>query len=84
MNTRNRLTLLASLLSGIASTSLAVTVLPGDPNWGSESSGGGSSVITGSAPRSGAGSLELFGDRTRFMVWEIPIATPVILGFSAI
>jgi hypothetical protein len=54
---------------GWASTAGAavVTVLPGDPSWASGgNSGGGSSAITGTAPRSGAGSLELTGDRTRF------------------
>lgn len=44
-----------------------VTVLPGDPDWVSGgNSGGGSSAITATAPRSGTGSLELTGDRTRF------------------
>src|SRR5687767_5996663 len=42
-------------------------VLPGDPGWVSTgNSGGGSSAVTGTAPRSGNGSLELKGDRTRF------------------
>jgi hypothetical protein len=62
---------LAVLALGIASSSFAAvsTVLPGDPAWGNppgENSGGGSSAITNTAPRSGNGSLELFGDRTRF------------------
>lgn len=61
---------IALLLSGIASTAHAVTVLPGNPTWGNplgENSTGGSSAITGTAPRSGNGSIELFGDRTRFV-----------------
>ncbi len=51
-----------------ALTASAVTVLPGDPTWvNSENSGGGSSAITGTAPRSGNGSVEMTGDRTRFV-----------------
>ena len=42
--------------------------MPLDPNWISTgNSGGGSSTITSTAPRSGTGSLELHGDRTRFV-----------------
>jgi hypothetical protein len=47
-----------------------VDVLPGNPNWANplgENTGGGSSAITGTAPRSGNGSVEMFGDRTRFV-----------------
>lgn len=47
-----------------------VTVLPSDPSWVSppgENSGGGSSSITDTAPRSGNGSLEMHGDRTRYV-----------------
>lgn len=54
---------LAPLHAGAA----AITVLPGDGTWTSGgNTGGGSSAITGTAPRSGGGSVELFGDRTRF------------------
>lgn len=45
-----------------------VVVLP-NTTWGTipgESSGGGSSTITGTAARNGNGSVEMFGDRTRF------------------
>lgn len=48
----------------------AATITPSDPSWTNpsyENSGGGSSSITGTAPRSGNGSIELFGDRTRFI-----------------
>ena len=54
--------------SALTASAVTVTVLPGDLTWGSTgNSGGGSSAITGTAPRSGNGSLELFGDRTRFI-----------------
>lgn len=60
--------LLLSAFVGCASAAFAadVIVLPGDAQWAAENSGGGSSTITDTAPRSGTGSLELFGDRTRF------------------
>jgi len=58
--------LLTTLLSCTSAFAATETVLPGDAQWASENSGGGSSTITSTAPRSGNGSLELFGDRTRF------------------
>lgn len=60
-----------------------VTVYPGDPLWGnpiSENSGGGSSAITSTAPRSGNGSIELFGDRTRFIGLGNPYSSASNLG----
>jgi hypothetical protein len=45
-----------------------VVVLPGT-TWGTipnDNSGGGSSAITGTVARNGNGSVEMFGDRTRF------------------
>lgn len=54
----------------LASSAIAVTVTPSDTSWGNpagENSGGGSSSITGTAPHSGTGSVEMFGDRTRFV-----------------
>ncbi len=54
-------------LAGAAHAS-TVTVLPGT-TWGvipGESSGGGSSVITSTVAFDGTGSVEMFGDRTRF------------------
>lgn len=55
-------------LAGASATAATVIVAPGDPNWASTgNSGGGSSAVTGTAPRSGAGSLEMTGDRTRFV-----------------
>jgi hypothetical protein len=62
------LTVLAA--SALTVSAAVVTVLPGDPSWANpagENGGGGSSAITGTAPRSGNGSVELFGDRTRFV-----------------
>ena len=59
--------LLGATLAFTGSTTLAATVLPGDPAWLSiGNSGGGSSAVTATVPRSGNGSLELTGDRTRF------------------
>ena len=61
----------AAVMAGAwAASATIVTVLPGDPTWGDpagENGGTGSSAITGTAPRSGSGSVELFGDRTRFV-----------------
>lgn len=78
------LSLLVALAAASFSVSAAVvTVLPGDPNWanpGGENGGGGSSVITATAPRSGNGSLELFGDRTRFIGLGNPYSAGSNLG----
>jgi hypothetical protein len=60
-----------------------VIVLPGDPSWAnppSENSGGGSSAITSNAPRSGNGSLEMYGDRTRFFGLGNPYSPTSNLG----
>ncbi len=66
-----RMALAAAVLSLSAMASAAtVVVTPSDPTWGNppgENGGGGSSAITGTAPRSGNGSVEMFGDRTRFV-----------------
>ncbi len=60
------------VLAGTAAAA-AVTVLPGDPSWssGAENAAGASTVISGTAPQSGNGSLELSGDRTRFVYGSI-------------
>ena len=60
---------LASLLLNVVSAHASVLeVYPGDPSWVSvDNSGGGSSAITVNAPHSGTGSLELTGDKTRFV-----------------
>ena len=59
--------LFAAALGAATADAAIVIVEPGDPNWASGgNSGGGSSAITGTAPRSGSGSLEMTGDRTRF------------------
>jgi hypothetical protein len=62
---------LAAALGNVATSASAavVTVLPGDPTWFStgENSGGGSSTITSNMPYMGNGSVEMTGDRTRFI-----------------
>ncbi|MDB5849741.1 MAG: hypothetical protein JWP29_3493 [Rhodoferax sp.] len=64
------LALAATLAVTAASASAAtVAITPGDPTWSSipgENNAGSSTAITGAAPISGNGSLELTGDRTRF------------------
>lgn len=48
----------------------ATVITSQDLSWtnpAGENSGGGSSAITATAPRDGSGSVELFGDRTRFI-----------------
>lgn len=56
--------------SALTASAVTLTVLPTDPSWVSppgENTGGGSSAITGTAPRSGNGSVEMRGDRTRYV-----------------
>lgn len=57
-----------SAIALIPDAARADTVLP-NTTWGSipgENSSGASAQITGTAPRSGNGAVELIGDRTRF------------------
>jgi hypothetical protein len=68
---RNSL-ILAATLMGACATSMAATVVvtPDSPLWGNpagENGGGGSSMITMTMPDAGNGSLEMTGDRTRFV-----------------
>lgn len=57
----------ATLMLASAAQATTVVVLPGDTSWKStNNTGGGSSAITGVEDRSGDGSLELHGDKTRF------------------
>lgn len=59
------------LAASVSAQAAVVTVTPLDRSWTNpsyENGGGGSSSITGTASQSGNGSVELFGDRTRFMV----------------
>ena len=63
---------LASGLVAIHAVSLAGTIVvnPGSTLWTNptgENSGGGSSAITATMPNAGNGSLEMTGDRTRFV-----------------
>ncbi len=71
-------------VSALTASAVTVTVLPGDSAWanppGENGNGTGSSAITGTAPRSGNGSLELFGDRTRFIGLGNPYSSTSNLG----
>ena len=65
------------------SSAATITVLPGDANWVSPPSantGGGSSTINSTAPRSGNGSVELHGDRTRLFGLGNPFSPGSNLG----
>jgi hypothetical protein len=79
--------LVIALIAAVGVTQIVpaatVTVLPGNPLWGnppSENGGGGSSAITATAPRNGTGSVELFGDRTRFFGLGNPYDSSSNLG----
>jgi len=73
--------LASSLLLPLAASAAIVTVLPGDPAWASiGNTGGGSSAITATQARSGNGSLELAGDRTRFTGLGNPFSALSNLG----
>lgn len=57
--------------ASVSAQAAVVTVTPLDQSWinpSYENGGSGSSSITRTAPQSGNGSIELFGDRTRFMI----------------
>ncbi|HRQ14000.1 MAG TPA: right-handed parallel beta-helix repeat-containing protein [Promineifilum sp.] len=73
--------LLVVALGTLTASAAAITVTPGSPQgWASTgNSGGGSSAITTTAPRSGLGSTELTGDRTRWIKAVDPLA-PAKLG----
>ena len=77
---------IAALLAVAALTSAhagEVLITPGNPLWSnppSENSGGGSSTITGTMARSGNGSLEMTGDRTREFGLGNPYSSASNLG----
>ena len=58
----------AVMLGGLHADATTIVVNPGGSWTSSGNSGGGSSAITATAPdtHGGAGSLEMYGDRTRF------------------
>jgi hypothetical protein len=65
---RYSILLASAAIAFIANAAQADTVLP-NTSWGSlpgENNAGSSATITTAAPRSGNGSVELIGDRTRF------------------
>lgn len=70
----------------VASTASAATVVVTDTNpqgwYSTGNSGGGSSAITDSAARSGNGSIELHGDRTRFVVGDMFASSSNLGAFS--
>lgn len=70
-----------ALTTATSSFAAQVIVTPGDPTWASTgNAGGGSSAITSSVPVSGNGSLELTGDRTRFVGLGNPFDSSSNLG----
>lgn len=69
---------LATAATGFAAQ---VIVTPGDPSWAtSGNSGGGSSAVTSGLPISGNGSVEMTGDRTRFVGLGNPFDSASNLG----
>lgn len=75
----------ALLVFGAHATSQAaeIVVTPGTPTWtspASENTGGGSSTITGAMARSGNGSVEITGDRTRLFGLGNPYSPGSNLG----
>lgn len=63
-------TALTLLAAPHAATASVVLVTPSTPTWANpagENGGGGSAAITGTNARSGDASVEMFGDRTRFV-----------------
>ena len=55
----------------VSGPAVATTITPQDISWANpayENAGGGSSAITATALHDGDGSVELFGDRTRFII----------------
>jgi len=79
---RTNIALLVScLLLPLGASAAPVTVIVGDPTWGSTgNSAGGSSAITATQARSGNGSLEMTGDRTRFVGLGNPFSSASNLG----
>jgi hypothetical protein len=64
---RSCIALFVGFLGASVASADTIVVTPGDPSWISTgNSVDGSSAITSTALRSGTGSLELHGDRTRF------------------
>ena len=54
------------MTAGLAQAA-TIEVFPGDSSWkATDKAGGGSAAITGDAPRSGDGSIELHGDKVRW------------------
>ena len=71
----------AAVIAAMAQLVSAVDVFPSDPAWATGgNTGGGSSAITATEPRSGNGSLELTGDRTRFFGLGNPFVPSSNLG----
>src|SRR5690606_22341542 len=64
-----------ALFASVSASAAPIIVTPGSSEFSNppgENGGGGSSAITGTAPNgAGTGSLELHGDRTRFVLGSI-------------
>lgn len=80
MNRLHALATATALLAAGAASAATVTVYTGDSQWAADNTGGGSSAITAGAARSGNGSLELTGDRTRFFGLGNPFLASSNLG----
>lgn len=61
----------AVMVLATPATAAEVVVTPSSTSWRSEAANSGTAQITSTAPRSGNGSLELRGDRTRFFTGTI-------------
>lgn len=73
--------LAACALLPFTASAATVTIFAGDPSWGtSGNSGGGSSAITATEARSGNGSIEMTGDRTRYTGLGNPFSAASNLG----
>jgi hypothetical protein len=73
--------LMTCMLLPLGASAAIVNVFGSDPSWGSTgNTGGGSSAITATQARSGTGSVEMAGDRTRFNGLGNPFSAASNLG----
>jgi hypothetical protein len=82
-NVKHAAAALLAMVATAAAHANVVTVTPASPLWvnpASENSNGGSSTITNTMARSGNGSLEMTGDRTRMFGLGNPYSAASNLG----